>query len=245
MKPGVAHVVNAVPCPLTVARFVSGIDRQLADLGLKILCSSDFVAFEELCASLPGKGQASEFFSSRFFEITPRDGFWLRAIDEQGSTVHVQAMRVDRLDGMTLAEHWRRRYRRLYEQRQQGVRWDGTTSPIAEEITGTVVYHGDMYIDRNLPLKGISGPLAHVALGLALSKWEPDYVYGLVDYRFVRQGFTIREGYAHTQRFCAGWIKAPQGVEADESIVWMTRDDLIYLTARPLEWQLQARIKSA
>lgn len=239
-----AHLAKAVPCPLTVARFIGGIDRHLAELGLTLLCSSDFAAFDEVCASLPGKGEASEFFSPRFFEITPRDGLWLRALDEDGATVHVQALRVDRLDGMTLAEHWRRRFRRLYEDRQQGVAWDGTTSPIAEEITGTVVYHGDMYIDRDLPLKGVSGALAHVALGLALSKWEPDYVYGFVDYRYVRQGFTIREGYAHTERFCAGWINAPRGVQPDESIVWMSREDLIYLTTQPLEWQPRAPIRS-
>ena len=238
-------MAKEIPCPLTTARFISDIDRQLAELGLTVICSTDFGEFDEVCSGLSGKDEASEYFSPRFFEITPRDGLWLRALDEAGATVHVQAMRVDRLDGMTLAEHWRQRFRRLFEERQQGVTWDGTTSPIAEEITGTVVYHGDMYVSRDLPQKGLSGPLAHVALGLALSKWEPDYVYGFVDYRYVRHGLTIREGYTHTQRFCAGWINAPEGIQADESIVWMTRDDLIYLTKRPLEWQPQAQIRSA
>ncbi len=222
-------MASAIPDPLDLAEYIAHFRQRLRQMGIEITLSRDFAAYDQACATV--SREPSPYFSLRYFDLVPSEAFWLAGRLETGETVHLQAMRVDRLQGMTLAALWQRWFERLWLKHHQGSGWDGTTTPIAEEITGTVVYHGDVWVDRErLEKKGLSGPLAHLAQGLALANWNPDFVYGFVDAALAETGFSIREGYANASPFAVGWVSAPVGIDPNEAIVYNAHRDLMHLT---------------
>ncbi len=55
-------------------------------------------------------------------------------------------------------------------------------APMLERISGTVCYHGELWVrgqNPNYRGKALSGPLSRLLLGLVLTRWNPDYVFGL------------------------------------------------------------------
>ena len=57
--------------------------------------------------------------------------------------------------------------------------------PGAFQITGNVVYHGEVWVDRDHRSGGIAPLTCRLAHGLALIKWAPDYIYGLITDRMI------------------------------------------------------------
>ena len=227
--------------PLAAARFVARVEGEIALAGLRVETSADFEALNRVCDNTAGKDPTSEPFSRSHFDVLPEDGLWVRGIDRQDRTVHIQAMRRDRLDGVSLVELWRRQLWRIHVERNTGAQLGSAVAPAAHDITGTCVYHGEMWVEPGLRGRGLAGLLAQLALGLALVKWAPDYVWGFVAADLVHRGFPVTEGYMHMQPEGVSWHRAPPNIRSDDWLVWMSRADLIYLMARPPEAQARAR----
>lgn len=221
--------------PLVAARYAADITRRIEAQGLAISEHTDFAALERQCADLEEKPGLSEPFSPRFFDIGPADGLWLCGRNSEGAVVHVQAMRRDTLDGLTLAEHWRQQLRRIHCDQSAPVRFDEQFCPATRDISGVVVEHGEMWIAPDARKRGLAGHLARLALALALLKWVPDYVYGYVSEELVLNGFPAREGYMHMQPRAVDWTHPAVRFSADDYLVWMARQDLEHLVRQPVQ----------
>ena len=216
-------------CPLQTSRFISSIEREINQRGLTVECMTDFTELNRECDLIDDKLGATEPFSNLFFDIVPSQGFWIRGTDPEGRLSHVQAMRLDNLEGISLADHWAQQLRRIHCDPNPGARLSGGGAPAAHMITGRVVYHGEMWIAQHMRGRGLGGYLSRLALGLAQARWAPDFVYGFVKTDLVRAGFAVREGYMHMQPEGIAWDQAPSNINADDWIVWMGREHLTYL----------------
>lgn len=215
---------------LDAVRFVAETERELRALGIQLECSTDFERFAKLCRTMkPGAAGATEPFDLALFDIWPDTAFWIGGRDEQGEIVHLQAIRHDSLGELTLAQSWQQQLRRIFCDPNPGAKLRGTTAPAATQITGQVCYHGDMWIADHMRRQGLSGKLSRFALGLALLTWAPDFVYAFAATSVVVRAAHIRMGYMHQQPEGVIWKKPPAGLNADDWIVWLTFQDLIYL----------------
>ncbi|KKJ76650.1 hypothetical protein WH95_12685 [Kiloniella litopenaei] len=125
-----------------VTRKISEIEATLSDQGVTIEMCEDFQKLEKICNSIEGRKKLSEPFSAKYFDILPRDGFWINGVNEEGKTISTQVMRLSELGDTNLATLWQQQLKRLH-----GGRLMQTSSPGAQRISGKVVYHGDVWVD--------------------------------------------------------------------------------------------------
>lgn len=208
--------------PLAVAQYVTAIREDLRESGLELESCDDFDDFEKAVRSTVGKSAISEPFDGVFFDITPADGLWIIG-RKDGKVLHLQALRRDSLTGISLATFWNRYLDRIYDGRPALDHCPG-----AFQITGNVVYHGELWVDKDHRSDGIAPLTCRLAHGLALIKWAPDYIYGLITDQLIRSGFHVREGFAHAQPRAIEWERVPSNIDAADWLVWNSLEDLLH-----------------
>jgi len=66
--------------------------------------------------------------------------------------------------------------------------------------------------------------LSRVVFDLALSTWNPDFVFGFVPLTLTYKGISARYGYCHSEHEI--WAGLENEVTSEEALVWMSRKDL-------------------
>ena len=218
--------------PLPVVRFAATMIDRLAASGITVDTSDNFADFKTACASF-GKGDPTEEFSVDFMDVMPADGLWISTMDEAGELIGVQAMRRDTIIGITLADYWNQHLARIH-----GGKLGSRHCPASAELAGTLVYHGDMWIDPKYRKNRIANNSSHLAMGLALLKWNPDFVYCFIPDKLYRGGLGTAYGYNRGQPRAVDWIEPPPNVAADDWFVWSSNSDLNWLvrTEGPVDW---------
>lgn len=99
---------------LSSARFISALEPLVGSKGVSISVKTDFAEFHELFNLKIGDDKVPEPFSNGFYEIGPKDGFWLEGRDNNDNVVHLQALKLDHLGGMNLASYWHQQIKSLH-----------------------------------------------------------------------------------------------------------------------------------
>ena len=196
--------------------------RDLEEARIEIETSNDFEEFEATCRDIEGRGELSEPFGGEYFDITPRDGLWIVG-RRDGKIVQTQAMRLDRLEGISLATHWTKQFERIH---------DGMPgknhAPGAFEMTGNVIYHGEMWVDKSLRGEGIAPTTCQYAHCLAMVKWAPDYIYCFMSDRNVAHGHNQRWGFSRAERGAIDWIRPPSDIDPTDWIAWSSMENILH-----------------
>ncbi len=216
---------------LTLARHIAELDMTARRAGIEIELKTDFGHLMELCEALPDKPSPTAMFNPMKADIGGHNGFWLKGSDPNGVPVHVQAVRVYDMNGTNLAREFEslRVFYANPDLAPDGEHCD-CAAPMAERITGTVCYHGEIWVrgsDPDLRGQRLSGPLSRLLLGLVLARWNPDYVFGFGYDWTVRRGVSTGYGYWHTQPGAVHWVRPYRDKPLDAWLLWLTRQDLI------------------
>lgn len=214
--------------PLELVKAVGTLTKRLDEHGLTVETSGDFGALETECEAIADK-ELSEQFGTRFFDLGPSTGFWLGARDADGKLVSMQAARVENLTGLTLADHWMQQQKRVYCDLGQEGELGEQKCPAAHMITGTVVYHGDMWLEQSRRGKDLGSILCRIGQLLVLAKWQPDYIYCFMSEALVQKGFSTGQGYFHMQPMGTWWRRTPKHIRPDDWLLWNSSTDLRYL----------------
>lgn len=224
--------MNAVTDPLQVARFVSGIDRFAAGVGLTLEMCRDFTEFREIRNAMPDRSPMSPIFDPSVTDVGPGNGFWIKGTDAAGKIVHLQATRRSDLEDLSLADHLYE-LRRLYKlpglDMETDVDRSSLRAPALRQITGRVCYHGEIWLDELLRGRGLSALLPRLLLALVLMKWSPDYVFGFVPTKIAYRGILTQYGYMHIQP--GGIFGKPANLQQplNKWLAWLSRQDLLHL----------------
>ncbi len=216
---------------LTLSRHIAELDETARRAGIEIELKTDFGHLMELCEALPDKPPPTAMFNPMKADIGGHNGFWLKGSDTNGVPVHVQAVRVYDMNGTNLAREFKS-LRVFYadpDLAPNGERCD-CAAPMAERITGTVCYHGEIWVrgsDPDLRGQRLSGPLSRLLLGLVLARWNPDYVFGFGYDWTVMRGVSTGYGYWHAQPGAVHWVRPYRDQPLDAWLLWLTRQDLI------------------
>jgi hypothetical protein len=233
--------------------YISNIDQIAGRHGMKIEVSSDFEAFRQLRCAQQERTPISPVFDCRATGLNGANGFWIKGTSEDGELVHLQAVRLEDLTGLSLAEH-------LYKHRQvyapPGVevdleQTDYAATPASHRITGKVCYHGELWLKggpNGYRGHGLTAALPRLALALAHMAWSPDFMFGLVHPMAACKGLPAREGYMHLEPGGILWQRKESEEIYDEWLVWMGHTDLQHLLRFPplaLYEQLEAKSKDS
>ncbi len=208
--------------PLAVTEWAWLIKDQLTASGITLATADNFAEFEAACGQIAGKEDISGPFDGAYFDIMPRDGLWIIG-RQDGQVMHIQALRRDSLEGITLATYWTKQLARIHD----GIPGE-RHAPGAFDITGSVVYHGDLWLDPAARGKGVAPLCCKLAHGLAMIKWAPDYIYSFMSDKLIRSGFHVRKGFAKSHPGAIDWIKPPADIDPADWLIWNSMEDLLH-----------------
>lgn len=216
---------------LALTQYIAELDKTARRAGIEIELKTDFGHLMELCEALPDKPSPTAMFNPIKADIGGHNGFWLKGSDSNGVPVHVQAVRVYDMNGTNLAREFES-LRVFYANPDLAPNGEYCVcaAPMAERITGTVCYHGEIWVrgkDPDLRGQALSGPLSRLLLGLVLARWNPDYVVGFGYDWTVYRGVSMRYGYWHAQPGAVHWVRPYRDQPLDAWLLWLTRQDLI------------------
>ena len=213
---------------LVVAEALAALTGRIREQGLSLQESTDFQAFEEAVSRTEDR-YLMEDFSIRFVDLHASLAFWVGAYNGQGELVSVQAAKIDDLKDRSLAAFWQQQQRRLFEDPHAEARLGTAHAAEAFRMRGRIVYHGNLWLRKDIRGRGLAELLTQTGFLLALLKWSPDYLYGLMAEANAMKGFGVRVGYRHFAPSGTHWISAPAHIRPDDWLVWATRADLVTL----------------
>ena len=197
--------------------------KEISDLGYKIVQSSDFSKFKQICQMRDGR-MLTEQCDEANFDFTSGNSFSLILFDEFDRLVATIAARKDCLGRTNLAQLLSKQYPRIL-----GGKTGVEHAPRAYEITGDVVYQGDFWIARKHKVRGLGHLLPRLSLLVSLSRFKPDFCYAVVAPRMAEAWLPTKSGYACCQSHLIDWSLVPEGTNENFALVYSNQSDLQHL----------------
>ncbi|MFT3671821.1 hypothetical protein [Aestuariivirga sp.] len=201
--------------------------NELAEAGFTYHTSSDMKAFNDMklkCRGIPVAPM--HYYETAVF--TNERAMWTSITNAAGETVGLQAFRCDEID--TNLADWCVTYMiGVYMRRQELMVPTHALPPagsIAERLTGRLVYHGEIWIDKQIKNRKVFELFVRLGLVLALIKWRPEAIWGLASAQMAGHGHFTRVGYPVLERGFLRWQWASEGVDPVEYLVAVERSSL-------------------
>ncbi|RWM47986.1 MAG: hypothetical protein EOR85_33030 [Mesorhizobium sp.] len=218
---------------LDVSRYIYSFDEAARKAGIRFKTGENFEEYIEITTNIVGKSPTFPKFRPECSRLEPGRAFWIVGEDQAGDIAHVQALRVDYLT-TNLTEHLESLKDCYADPKIQAGSGSSCVchAPAARNITGTVAYHGDIWLREDFRGQGLPRTFSSLAFGLAWAKWSPDFIYAFVPTWSIEKGVADRYGYRHREAH-GSVLRIPDlGIEDDEWLVWLTRFELSELIKR-------------
>lgn len=160
--------------------------------------------------------------------VTPETAFVLIGRNKQGEIVATQAARIYDWQATSLkdeASSMRMFYADPEAARAQGNRCE-IVAPIAETITGRVVFSGAVWFRRDFRGKDLATILPRISRAYAFTRWNSDFTIGLMADGVIAGGMAERVGYSKLVPSCVDLVAAPLG-ELRFALGWMQPEELL------------------
>jgi len=216
------------PQSVSINNVLVDINAEIAACGVVLKLHTDFNRFRDVVAKTPDREAVTSLFDPDLSDIGPDNGFWIEGVDAEGQVVHLQALRMDDLQGVSLASHWQDKPE-WYAPPGADVDLPKTnfnTASASHEISGTVCYHGDFWIHKKCRKFRLAGKLSVFAMLLAAAKFDPDFIYCFIVPKHVRQGLAAVYGYLHIHPFAPQWHFRGSNQTYDDYLVWISGDEI-------------------
>lgn len=205
-----------------LSREIARLEKDAWERGIRVVVSDDFEALVSLNSSLDRPG-LTPMFHPRFSRIASGDAFWVKGETPTGEVVHLQALRYDRLAGdlATSLTDWLVPLYREAGDRPEPAEGGLSRAPVCRAITGSVAYHGELWIKAGAGrgITGLMGILTRWGLMKAFLTWRDlEWIYGFVTKRKVLQGMPQRGGYTITEPCGLCWRQPPRD---EDRVEWI------------------------
>ncbi len=224
-KAGLSH-------PLDAARASGLLEAELKSLKINVQASSDMAAFN--AAKLKLRGSLPSPMHDHEVCVFDRErAFWMYLTDETGEMVGLQAFRFDEID--TSLADWCVTYMIGVYMRRQELMVPSHAKPPAgsfsERLTGKLVYHGEIWVDKQIKNRKVFEHFVKLGLILALIKWQPDAIWGLATNQMANHGHFTRVGYSILERGFLRWQWSTDSIGPMEYLVASEKQSLENLVA--------------
>lgn len=216
-------------------RFVSDCVSCIEMSGLRIRFGTNFQEFRRLVSRQPLRGQVAPVFDAGCGYVKRGNAFWVAVWDRAGELVATEALFLADLGEQTLAQHLSLD---LHWYRPPGERVDCARSVVsltsAASMSGRLCYNGEMWI-KGGPGGYRGGPLIalvpRAAMAMALSEWQPDHIWALVEPGSAVKGLVARAGFVHLEQGSVDWHDMRKASVFAEWVAWLSASDERHLVA--------------
>jgi len=215
-------------------RYIDDATDVISSHEMTIEVKTDFDEFSAVCRRLAGqnKCQPITLFDPKTID---NDAFWIKGTTATGDIQHVQAVRHLELADMTLTQYWK-----LHRQKFRPVAKNIDPSrsifddlPVTSNITGSVAYHGEMFISEQYRGSGLVLPLARMAKATAFLR-DPDYIIGFVEPKIAYCGIPLKYGYQHVHPNAISWYQPDTDDYYTDWFLWNAASDMAHLINQPV-----------
>jgi hypothetical protein len=206
--------------PLAAARAATLLETELQALKLRVQVSNDMVELDTVKRKVRQIPVAPMHHHA--VGVFDRErAFWMSMTDQAGEVVGLQAFRFDQID--THLADWCVNYMIGVYMRQNELMVPAFSKPpegsIAERLTGKLVYHGELWMAKQLRSRRAFEVFARLGLILSVIKWRPDAIWGLASAQMAGHGHLTRVGYTILERGFLRWQWASEGIDPSEYLV--------------------------
>ena len=214
----------------TLGRFILLADAAARERGIYLSLEDDF---DELLA-LNEANRAhwhplAPTFDPRYGAVHAGNGFWICGRDENGDVVLTQVVRHFDMAESTLTaelESLRIFYGDPMRQAQPEENCQSSATGAAD-IRGSVVYSGGTWFRPDFRGRGLASIVPRIGRTIALSRWNTDYAFSLVQRRLVDKGIARRYGFRLIE-YSVDWRNSTAGEHLEFALVWIGQDDFVF-----------------
>jgi hypothetical protein len=223
--------------PLGIAQMVVKLEEGLSAQGLLVGVSTDMAEFAEAKRAARGF-EPAPMHDHTVCDFSGDRAFWMWLKDRSGRVVGLQAYRLDRVD-MNLTE-WCANYMiGVYMRRGELMVPSHARPPkgsMADRLVGRLVYHGELWVERELKNRRIIELFSKLGSLLVVLKWNPDAIWALTGFHMATRGYASRMGYPYIERGFLRWQLHSDNVEEVEYLAVAERDFLEQIVEESSEW---------
>ena len=228
---------RAIKDPLGVARLVTKLDLALQNQGLRVIVDSNMASFAEAKRDARGFDPAPMHDHS-VCDFSGDRGFWMGLKNSDDRIVGLQAYRCDMVD-ISLAEWCANFMIGVYMRRNELMVPSHNRPPsgsISERLRGRLVYHGELWVERQLKNRRVIELFSKLGSLLVLLKWNPDAIWALTGFHMATRGYASRMGYPYIERGFMRWLWHSDNVEEVEYLAVAERDFLEQIVEESSQW---------
>ncbi len=211
--------------PLGTALMIAQLEQTLREMGLTVRSSNDMTAFAKTKKEVRNL-DVGPMHDPEVCDFSGDRAFWMSLTNKNNEIVGLQGYRCDRID-VNLAE-WCTNYMiGVYMRRQELMVPSHTKAPegsIAWRLRGKLVYHGELWVEKDLKNRMVVELFPKIGTLLAFLKWNPDAIWALTGFQLATRGFPGRMGYAHVERGFLRWMWHSDNVEEIEYLAVAERE---------------------
>ncbi len=207
-------------------------------LGIEITVGTDFHEFRKYVAQMRPDHPLGDPFNPDVHDMTPENACWIVGRDTEGRIMHLHALRLLPLEGLSVGEYFRRNYLG-FSPPELAVDFERSryrACPAAQRMRGRVVYSGEVWVGGE-PSQyrgtGLISYLMRFAMLTVMNYFSGDHMVGFVTRPVAYRGAALRFGYMHTDPLALRWYEphAPDPLEA--FFVYMGEEDMRYILDQP------------
>lgn len=213
-----------------IAKYIAGAETVVSELGISIEVGSDFDFFCSIPKLQPDRHAVSPIFDPDESSISASNGFWLIGRNASGEIVLTQAIKLIPVGEAGFLSHLTRD---LADYRPKGDRLDIAKSQVvltdrAASLSGDLCYYGELWIKGTYRGSCLTAVMPRLMFAIAIAKWSPNVVFGVMEPLAACKGLAAREGFMHLEQGGLHWWDHVSSEIMEEWLVWTTRDDFIF-----------------
>lgn len=214
---------------------LEAIRRDLVCRGVHLRIGRNFDTLQMHISSAPTRPKLHEQFDPLGDMDGAVDAFWICGFNADGDLVHTQAASLLDLNHSTVAQHIQKCLPRYTPKGPPVVPSSirARPGPKAKRMSGNVVYHGEMWLVDELRDQSASSLLTRMGILLAVREWQPDAVFGLMNWDLACQGLNMRIGYTHCEPMTVTWTRKDNGADHHVWMVYLEKEDIDFLIDLP------------
>lgn len=218
-----------VASELDVALLAANCIARLADAGIRVEQTSDFDLAMATVAEMD-KPYLTDFLSPRKNDFFERNCFWLILRNVQGGASGMVGARMDDMGREPLSSFSARKLRNLFpDEADVPIRPDRLPR-IAQEISGRVVYTGDLFVGPGLRTtnRQTLRTLVLLLYSTIFLKWQPvDWLYAFLRDRDVSRGAPWLYHFPRVYPMAHSWTLRPSVQTGEHWLAAMDRLEFV------------------
>ena len=228
-----------------LGRFFLWADTAARDRGVTLSFGSLQELFEANRSNSDSWRPLVPVFDEALGGVTPETAFVLIGRNTLGEIVATQAARIYDWQATSLKDE--ASSMRMFYADPEAARARGdhckVATPVAETITGRVVYSGGVWFRPDFRGKDLATILPRISRAYAFTRWNSDFTVGVMADAVIAGGMAERVGYTKLVPSCIELVASPLG-QIRLALGWMQPDELLADLAATMERESVPAVKA-